>query len=197
MEHIVFHNYQINKNIRNERNGHQSPVIWFTGLSGSGKSTIANIVEKKLFQQKVNVYALDGDNVRTGLNKGLSFTEVDRQENLRRIAEVAKLFADAGMVTIGAFVSPLQKDRMLVRDIVGEDNFIEIFVNTSLEECERRDVKGLYKKARAGEIMNFTGISAPYEAPLNPDMEIKTEEMSIEEAAKKVFDFVISKLSIN
>lgn len=197
MENIVFHHYHLNKGSRNERNGHKSPVVWFTGLSGSGKSTIANLVEKRLFERDINVYALDGDNIRTGLNKGLSFTEEDRYENLRRIAEVAKLFADAGMVTIGAFVSPLQKDRDLVRSIVGADNFIEIFINTSLEECERRDVKGLYKKARAGEIPNFTGITAPYEHPVSPDLEIKTEEMNIEDATGKVFDFVMSKLSIN
>lgn len=196
MENIVFHHYQLDKARRNRRNGHPSPVIWFTGLSGSGKSTIANLAEQRLFEQNIQVYALDGDNIRTGLNRRLSFTAEDRQENLRRIAEVAKLFSDAGIVAIGAFVSPLHKDRELVRNIVGAGNFIEIFINTSLEECERRDVKGLYKKARAGEIADFTGISAPYEPPLNPDLEIKTEEMSIEDATRKVFDFVMSKLSI-
>jgi len=196
MENIVYHHYQVNREARNRRNNHQSLVVWFTGLSGSGKSTIANRLEQQLFEQGIHAYALDGDNIRTGLNSGLSFTEADRLENLRRIAEVSKLFIDAGMVVIAAFVSPLQKDRDLVRDIVGAGNFLEIFVNTSLEECERRDVKGLYKKARAGAIANFTGISAPYEPPASPDIEIRTEEVSIEEAAANVFDFVMSKLSI-
>ena len=169
---------------------HKGFTLWFTGLSGSGKSTIANRVEQELFKKGLKTYTLDGDNIRTGINRGLGFSEEDRHENLRRIAEVAKLFVDAGIITIGAFVSPLEKDRELIKSIIGENDFIEIFVDTSLEECERRDVKGLYKKARAGEIKNFTGIDAPYEAPKHPDILIETEKESIEEAVQKVINFV-------
>jgi adenylylsulfate kinase len=193
---IVFHNYAVSRELRNNTYGHPSFVLWFTGLSGSGKSTIANAVEQELFRLGMRTYSLDGDNIRTGINKGLSFTEEDRHENLRRIAEVGKLFVDAGIITIGAFVSPLEKDRLLVQDIIGKSDFVEIFVNTSLEECERRDVKGLYKKARAGEIKNFTGIDAPYEHPKNPDILIETEKDSIEDAIKKVVTFVQHKIEI-
>ncbi|MCW4469559.1 adenylyl-sulfate kinase [Flavobacterium sp. MFBS3-15] len=195
-ENIVMHDYVVSREMRNHKNKHKSVVLWFTGLSGSGKSTIANKVEEALFLDGLQTYTLDGDNIRSGINKGLSFSEEDRYENLRRIAEVAKLFADAGMVTIGAFVSPLHKDRELVRNIVGGADFVEIFVDTSLEECERRDVKGLYKKARAGEIKNFTGIDAPYEKPVNPDVLIETEKESIDMAVKKVVTFVKHKLEI-
>ena len=189
-ENIVFHNYNVTRELRNKSYQQSSFVLWFTGLSGSGKSTIANRVEQELFKKGLKTYTLDGDNIRSGINKGLGFTEDDRFENLRRIAEVAKLFVDAGIITIGAFVSPLEKDRGLIKNIVGENDFIEIFVDTSLEECERRDVKGLYKKARAGEIKNFTGIDAPYEAPKHPDILIETEKESIEEAVQKVITFV-------
>lgn len=189
-ENIVFHNYNVTRELRNKSYQQPSFVLWFTGLSGSGKSTIANRVEQELFKKGLKTYTLDGDNIRTGINRGLGFTEEDRNENLRRIAEVAKLFVDAGIITIGAFVSPLEKDRELIKNIIGENDFIEIFVDTSLEECERRDVKGLYKKARAGEIKNFTGIDAPYEAPKHPDILIETEKESIEEAVQKVITFV-------
>jgi adenylylsulfate kinase len=171
-------------------------VIWLTGLSGSGKSTIANSLEKALFENGIQTYSLDGDSVRGGLNKGLSFSKEDRQENLRRIAEVTKLFMDAGIVVVASFISPLKEDRDLIKSIVGKENFIEVFVNTSLEECERRDVKGLYKKARKGEIENFTGISAPYENPKNPDLEIKTEEMTIENAVNSINIYLKKKLEI-
>lgn len=191
---IVFHNYAVSRESRNGKYNHPSLVLWFTGLSGSGKSTIANGVEQELFKLGLKTYSLDGDNIRTGINRGLTFSEEDRHENLRRIAEVAKLFVDAGILTIGAFVSPLEKDRNLVKSIIGENDFIEIFVNTSLEECERRDVKGLYKKARAGEIKNFTGIDAPYEVPKNPHILIETEKESIEDAVKKVVTFVQNKI---
>lgn len=197
MEHIIPHDYIVNREGRNQKNNHKSFVLWFTGLSGSGKSTIANIVEKELFAQGVKVYSLDGDNIRAGINKGLTFSEDDRHENLRRIAEIAKLFVDAGVVVVAAFVSPLKKDRELVSSIVGEEDFEEIFVNTSLEECERRDVKGLYKKARAGEIKNFTGISAPYEAPENPFIEIKTENETVEEAVEKILAEIKPKLALS
>lgn len=195
MKNIIKHNYHISKADRNKQNAHRSFVIWFTGLSGSGKSTIANHLEKKLFDLGVKTYSLDGDNIRSGLNKGLSFTEEDRTENNRRISEVAKLFMDAGLVTITAFISPLEDDRKKAREIIGDENFIEIFVNTPLEVCEARDVKGLYKKARRGEIDNFTGISSPYEAPVNPDIEIQTENESIEESVEKIFSFLKEKLA--
>jgi adenylylsulfate kinase len=193
---IIEHDYIVCKSKRNQKNNHNSFVVWFTGLSGSGKSTIANRVEEALFESGIQTYTLDGDNIRMGINKGLGFNEDDRHENLRRIAEIAKLFVDAGVVTIAAFVSPLQKDRELVKGIIGADNFVEVFVHTSLEECEKRDVKGLYKKARAGEIKNFTGIDAPYEKPTNPDVLIKTEQESVEEAIEKVVTFVKHKLEL-
>jgi len=187
---IVFHNYAVSRDSRNKAYNQPSFVLWFTGLSGSGKSTIANLVEQELFRNGLKTYTLDGDNIRTGINNGLGFSAEDRHENLRRIAEVAKLFVDAGIITIGAFVSPLEKDRELIKRIIGEKDFVEIFVDTSLAECERRDVKGLYKKARAGEIKNFTGIDSPYEAPRNPAILIETEKESIEEAVRKVVTFV-------
>lgn len=170
--------------------------MWFTGLSGSGKSTIANLVEQKLHQKGIKTYTLDGDNIRKGINSDLSFSPEDRTENIRRIAEVANLMINAGLVTLAAFVSPYKKDRENIRSIVKDVNFVEIYINTSIEECERRDVKGLYKKARAGEIKNMTGISAPYEAPENPDIEIKTEEMSIQESVHKILAYIETKLKI-
>ncbi|WP_324719218.1 adenylyl-sulfate kinase [Salinimicrobium sp. HB62] len=197
MSNIVKHDYHITRQDRNRQNKHGSLVIWFTGLSGSGKSTIADKLEQRLFEAGIQTYALDGDNIRSGLNKGLKFTREDRSENNRRIAEVAKLFVDAGMITITAFISPLKEDREQARAIIGDDNFIEVFVNTPLEVCEERDVKGFYKKARAGEIKNFTGISAPYEAPKNPDFEIKTEEESVEDAVGRLFSYLKEKYTYN
>ena len=189
-ENIVIHDYDISRSKRNKVNGHESFVLWFTGLSGSGKSTIANKVEEELFYKGISTYALDGDNIRSGINKGLGFTKEDRLENLRRIAEVGKLFVDAGIVTIAAFVSPLISDREQVKQIVGEKDLIEIFVDTTLEECEKRDVKGLYKKARAGEIKNFTGIDAPYEAPESPELHIKTENTQVDEAVQHIISYL-------
>ena len=197
MSNIFEEHFSITREMRNNRNKHSSFVLWFTGLSGSGKSTIANKLEETLYENHFQTYTLDGDNIRGGINKGLSFTAEDRQENLRRIGEIAKIFVDAGVVTIASFVSPLEIDRKLVRDIVGKEDFIEIFVDTSLEECERRDIKGLYKKARAGEIKNFTGIDSPYENPINPDIIIKTEIESEEQAVKKIIAFVKDKLELN
>ena len=191
---IVFHDYTVSKDLRNQKYKHPSFVLWFTGFSGSGKSTIANAVEHELFNNNYKTYSLDGDNIRLGINKGLGFSEEDRNENLRRIAEVAKLFVDAGIITVAAFVSPLEKDRAMIKEIIGKKNFIEIFVNTSIEECERRDVKGLYKKARAGEIKNFTGINAPYEPPQSPDIIIKTEEEDLQSAVKKIITFVQNRI---
>ncbi len=169
-------------------------MLWFTGLSGSGKSTIANKVEEALHQLGIHTYSLDGDNIREGINRDLGFEPKDRTENIRRIAEVANLMIDAGLVVLAAFVSPYKKDRHNIRHIVKDVNFVEIYVNTSLEECERRDVKGLYKKARAGEIKNMTGISAPYEEPENPDLEIKTESVTIEQAVDMVLAQIKPKL---
>ena len=195
--HITPHNYNITRSDRRHRNKHNSFLIWFTGLSGSGKSTIANLVEKELFKNGINTYILDGDNVRNGINKDLTFSPEDRTENIRRIAEVANLFIDSGTVVLAAFVSPYKKDRENIKNIVKDVNFVEVFVNTSIEECEKRDIKGLYKKARAGEISNMTGISAPYEAPENPDVEIQTEKESIEDSVQKVLHYITPKLQLN
>lgn len=197
MVNIVKHEYSITRKERNKSNKHRSFVVWFTGLSGSGKSTIANKLEKALFEAGINTYSLDGDNIRSGLNKGLSFSREDRLENNRRIAEVAKLFIDAGMVAITAFISPLKSYREQAREIVGSEDFVEVFVNTPLEVCEERDTKGFYKRARVGEIQNFTGISAPYEAPQNPDFKINTVEESAEEAVERLLDFLRQKLEPN
>ena len=195
-ENIIPHKFQIDRQTRENFKGHTSFVIWFTGLSGSGKSTVANLVEQALFEKGVHTYSLDGDNVRSGLNKGLTFSMEDRREHLRRIAELAKLFVDSGTVVIASFISPLKKDRDFLKNIIGADDFIEVFVNTSVEECERRDVKGLYAKARAGEIQNFTGIDAPYEKPQNPDVEIETEKEELETSVKKVLNHLQAKLEI-
>jgi adenylylsulfate kinase len=194
MLNVFKQNYSVTQKLREEKNGYKSAVVWFTGLSGSGKSTVANAVELLLFQQGKNVFTLDGDNMRLGLNAGLGFTEQDRSENLRRIAEVSKLMTEAGLIVFCAFVSPLLADREMVKSIVGEQNFIEVFIKTSLEECERRDVKGLYKKARSGEISHFTGISAPYEIPTKPDIVIETELSTIEESANYVAAFIKDKI---
>lgn len=187
--------YKINRTDREKLHGHKSMLLWFTGLSGSGKSTLANLVEVELNQQGISTFTLDGDNVRQGINKDLGFAPEDRTENIRRIAEIAHLMIDAGVVTLAAFVSPYIDDRENIKTIVGKDNVIEIYVNTSLEECERRDVKGLYKKARAGEIKNMTGIAAPYEAPVNPDLELITDNQSVEKSVQTILDFIIQKLN--
>lgn len=188
--------YQISIEERRKSNGHNSFLMWFTGLSGSGKSTIANKVEEALHSKGIKTYTLDGDNIRKGLNNDLGFMPDDRTENIRRIAETANLMIDAGLVVLGAFVSPYKKDRENIQKIVKDVNFVEIYVNTSVEECERRDVKGLYKKARAGEIKNMTGISAPYEAPTHPDIEILTENESVADAVKKIVDYITPKLKL-
>ncbi|MEO9022115.1 MAG: adenylyl-sulfate kinase [Ginsengibacter sp.] len=193
---IVSHHFNIDAQKRSELKNHRSVVLWFTGLSGSGKSTISDRLEQLFFEKGIHTYLLDGDNIRMGLNKGLGFSESGREENLRRIAEVAKLFVDAGIVVLSAFVSPLIKDREMVKKIIGADNFIEIYINTTLEECERRDVKGLYKKARKGEIKDFTGISAPYEPPVKPEIEIKTQQLSVDESALAIYWEVIGKIAI-
>lgn len=195
-ENIIPHSYQVSKTDRITSNKHNSFLIWFTGLSGSGKSTIANLVEKVLFEKGIKTYALDGDNIRKGINSDLTFSAEDRTENIRRIAEISNLMIDSGLVVLAAFVSPYKKDRENIRTIVKDVNFVEVYINTSIEECERRDTKGLYNKARAGEIKNMTGISAPYEAPHNADIEIKTENESIESSVKRIVDFIIPKLEL-
>ena len=189
-KYIIPHNFSVTKKRRSALKNHVAFLIWFTGLSGSGKSTIANELEKTLFEKEIHTYLLDGDNVRKGLNNNLSFSPEDRSENIRRIAEVANLMIDAGLVVIASFVSPYKEDRENVKRIVGYDNFVEVFVNTPIEECERRDVKGLYAKARAGEIKNFTGINAPYEAPTVPDVEIDTTMVSVEEAVALILSAI-------
>ncbi len=193
-KNIVKHNYHVSRENRRNLNKQNSFLIWFTGLSGSGKSTIANALEYKLYQEGFKTYALDGDNIRKGINKDLTFSPEDRTENIRRIAEVANLMVDAGLIVFGAFVSPYKKDRKNIENIVGKDNFVEIFVNTSLEECEKRDVKGLYKKARNGEIKDFTGINAPYEAPEKSTVEIVTDNKTIEESVELIYNKIKNKL---
>ena len=194
MKNIVKHNYVISKEDRIKLNKHNSFLIWFTGLSGSGKSTLANALESKLHQEGIKTYALDGDNIRKGINNDLTFSPEDRTENIRRIAEIANLFVDAGIVVLAAFVSPYKKDRKNIENIVGKDNFVEVFVNTSLKECENRDVKGLYKKARLGEIKDFTGVNAPYEAPANPKIEVVTDNLTIEESTALIYEKIKEKL---
>jgi len=174
---IVWHDTNITKIQRAKQKKQKPCILWFTGLSGSGKSTLANALEEELFKQNYHTYLLDGDNIRCGLNNDLSFDEKSRVENIRRIGEISKLFVDAGLIIITAFISPYIKDRNSVRKLVKNDEFIEIFVDTPLETCEKRDVKGLYKKARDGDIKNFTGISAPYEKPLNPEIYLKNDNL--------------------
>jgi len=194
-ENIIKHDYKIGMNERRKANGHSSFLIFFTGLSGSGKSTIANGLEQKLVKENIRTYTLDGDNVRKGINKDLSFSPEDRSENNRRIGEIANLFVDAGMIVLAAFVAPFEKDRNSIKEAVGNENYVEVFVNTSLEECERRDVKGLYKKARKGEIKDMTGISSPYEVPLRPDIRV-TEKESVEEAVNRIYELIRPKLQL-
>ena len=194
-DNIVPHHYQVTVKDRRKTNNQNSFLMWFTGLSGSGKSTIANAVELELFNQGIKTYTLDGDNIRKGINNDLTFSPEDRTENIRRISEIANLMIDAGLVVLAAFVSPYKKDRENIKNIVKDVNFVEIYINTSIEECERRDAKGLYKKARAGVIKNMTGISSPYEAPTHPDIEIRTENESIEASVEKIITHIASKLS--
>lgn len=193
----VKHTYKTTKSKREAQHGHRSYLIWFTGLSGSGKSTLANLVEIALHQKGISTYILDGDNVRQGINKDLTFSHEDRTENIRRIAEISNLMLDAGVVTLAAFVSPYIKDREGVKHIVGADNFIEIYVNTSIEECERRDVKGLYKKARKGQIKNMTGVSSPYEPPIKPDIEVVTDGQSVEENVDQILKLLSKKINLD
>jgi bifunctional enzyme CysN/CysC len=193
---ISWHKMSINKKTRSDLNSQSPCVVWFTGLSGSGKSTIANILEQKLHTIGKRTYLLDGDNVRHGLNKDLGFTDTDRVENIRRVAEVSKLMVDAGLITLVSFISPFKSERQMARNLLSSDEFFEIFVNTSLEECEKRDPKGLYKKARAGELKNFTGIDSSYEEPENPDLILNTSSGNAEQLTDQIIKFLKDKNKI-
>ena len=190
-DNLHFHKHRVPRKEREQRNKHQSRVLWFTGLSGSGKSTLANATEKIMHDRGMSTYILDGDNVRMGLNKDLGFSPEDRTENIRRITEVAKLFVDSGSLVLTAFISPYREDRDEARKIITNEDFIEVFVKADLEICESRDPKGLYKKARAGEIKGFTGIDAPYEEPLNPELTVETGKANIEACANQVVEYLI------
>ncbi|MCZ2356327.1 MAG: adenylyl-sulfate kinase [Bacteroidia bacterium] len=192
--HIIPHQHQITQQSREELLKQRGAVLWFTGLSGAGKSTMAGLVERELYQMGYKTYLLDGDNVRTGLNNNLSFSEDDRAENIRRIGEVCRLFVDAGIIVLSAFISPMIADRNFVRSRIDNGCFFEIYVNASLAVCESRDVKGLYQKARSGEIKQFTGISSPFEPPLNPELELLTGASSPEACLQQVLQTVLPKL---
>ena len=190
---IVWEKALITRQDREKQNGHKSFVLWFTGLSGSGKSTLAHAVEKNLYERGCRTFVLDGDNVRHGLSSNLDFSEEDRKENIRRIGEAAKLMTEAGIIALTAFISPFRADREMVRNLFPHGEFIEVYCNASLEICESRDVKGLYRKARAGEIKNYTGIDSPYEAPIVPELEIQTGSLSIGEAVDVLLDYLIAR----
>lgn len=192
-QNITWHDSEVTKTERQAQNGHKSVVLWFTGLSGSGKSTISVALEKALFERRIHAYRLDGDNIRHGLNNNLGFSPEDRKENIRRIGEVSKLLADAGLITLTAFISPYREDRDRVRDILEDGEFIEVYAKASVDTCEQRDPKQLYKKARAGEIKNFTGIDAPYEAPEHAEIVVDTETTSVEEAVQQILEYLEEK----
>ena len=187
---VIYHQASVTRQRRNKLNGHQSVVLWFTGLSGSGKSTLAHALEEKLFQKGCRTFVLDGDNVRHGLNSNLDFSEKGRTENIRRISEVSKLMLESGLIVMTAFISPINKDRDEARQLISNDDFIEIYCKASLETCESRDVKGLYKRARAGEIKNYTGIDSPYESPENPELIIDTDNHSLGESVSIILNFL-------
>ena len=193
----IYHNATVTRERRNQLNGHKSAVIWFTGLSGSGKSTLAHSVEEELHNLDCRTFVLDGDNVRHGLSSNLTFSDVDRKENIRRIGEAAKLMMEAGVIAMTAFISPFREDRNNVRGLLSQEDFIEIFCKASLETCESRDLKGLYKRARTGEIKNYTGIDSPYEVPDNPELVIDTDGETLEESVVKVIDFLKSREIVN
>lgn len=187
---VVWHNQSINKQSRSVIKNQKPCILWFTGFSGSGKSTIANALEQRLSELGQHTYLLDGDNVRHGLNKDLGFNDVDRIENIRRIGEMSKLFVDAGLIVLTAFISPFREERKMVRELVEDSEFIEVFMGTPLETCEDRDPKGLYKKARSGEIKNFTGIDSTYEPPINPEVTLDTSSMTVEECVASVIVYL-------
>ncbi len=193
MSQVVWQNYQISRLDREQQNGHQGVVLWFTGLSGAGKSTVANALEQELVKRKVHSYLLDGDNVRHGLCADLGFSEADRTENIRRVGAVAGLMLDAGLVVLSAFISPYRAQRQAIKDSLPAGKFLEIYIATSLDVCEQRDVKGLYQKARRGEISHFTGISDPYEAPEQPDLTIDTAQQSLEQSVEQLIALLTEK----
>jgi len=197
LKNIVWHDTSLSKDDRKKMLNQEPFVLWFTGLSASGKSTLANNVEKKLFQFKYHTYLLDGDNVRHGLNKDLGFDEDSRVENIRRVGEVSKILLDSGLIVVTAFISPFISDRKIVKDLFENNTFFEIYIDSSVEVCEKRDPKGLYKKARSGEIKNFTGISSPYEPPKNPDLHILNDNLTIEEATNQIIKFLLENNLIN
>ena len=188
---VVWHNATVTRARREQLNGHRGAAIWLTGLSGAGKSTIAHSVEERLHQTGCRTIVLDGDNVRHGLCSDLGFSVLDRAENIRRISEAVKLFVDAGVIVLTAFISPHEADRVRARATVGAADFIEVYCRCALDECERRDVKGLYKRARAGEIKDFTGISAPYEAPENPEVTLDTQELPVDQCVERVVQTLV------
>ena len=194
MSNLKSQSYKIKRSDYEKRNTHRGMVLWFVGLSGSGKSTLANGLQAKLFENGFNVIVLDGDNTRLGINKDLGFSEKDRIENIRRVAEISKLFVETGHIVINAFISPFESNRIQARDIISDTDFIEVYINSSVSACEKRDVKGLYKKARAGEINDFTGISSPFEAPIKPDIAVKTDEQTPDESIDHLFEQLKSKL---
>lgn len=195
-ENIIPHSHQVGRKDRERKSGHKSKVIWFAGLSGSGKSTLASSLEHWLHTKGKNTYILDGDNIRTGLNNDLDFSDTSRKENIRRIAEVSKLFLDAGVIVLTAFISPFREDRRAAREVIGTDNFIEVHVDCPLEVCESRDVKGLYKKAREGKIKDFTGIDSPFEIPENPDISVNTADHSLEDCLKELIEKIEPKIRL-
>lgn len=186
--------FDVTKEDRKQLHQHDAFLLFFTGLSGSGKSTIANALERKLFENNIHTFSLDGDNIRRGINADLGFTEQDRKENIRRIGHISKLFVDAGVVVLASFIAPFEEDRNFIKITIGKENYTEVYVNTSVEECEKRDVKGLYKRARSGKIKNFTGISSPYEVPQKPDVVIDTINMTIEESVEYIYEKIQNKL---
>ena len=194
---VIYHQASVTRERRNQSNNHQSVVLWFTGLSGSGKSTLAHALEEKLFNKGCKTFVLDGDNVRYGLNSNLDFSDNDRKENIRRVGEVAKLMLESGLIVMTAFISPFREDRAAVRNLISNSDFIEIYCKASLKTCEERDVKGLYKRARAGEIKNYTGIDSPYEAPENPELIIDTDKETLDESVSKIYRFLKRKAIIN
>ena len=189
---VIYHQATVTRKRRNKLNDHRTVVLWFTGLSGSGKSTLAHALEEKLFQKNCRTFVLDGDNVRHGLNSNLDFSQPGRTENIRRISEVSKLMMESGLIVMTAFISPFNKDRNEARKLISSEDFIEIYCKASIETCETRDVKGLYKRARKGEIANYTGIDSPYEAPENPELIIDTDNQSLEESVSTILSFLES-----
>ncbi len=196
MKNLTQYNYKVNQQDREKQNKHKGKCIWFIGLSGAGKSTLANLLEIQLHQEGYKTYVLDSDNIRSGLNKDLGFSDNDRMENIRRVSEVAKFFVDAGIIVLLAFITPFEKDRQQIKKLMGKDNYLQIFVDCPLEVCQKRDVKNLYTKAIRNEIQNFTGISSSFETPQNNDLIIKTNEETEQEGLEKLLNLVLAKIQL-